>query len=271
MEGLGPQLPIEMKHIEYIQREIAPLREKLLNHKLYSKIETVDDLQIFMQHHVFAVWDFMSLLKALQINLTCTTLPWIPKGNAATRKMINEIVLGEETDVDENGKAASHYELYLEAMQQAGADTSVINSLIEKIKNGESLEAAINTIQIADSIKEFVQFSFDAIKENKAHTIAAAFTFGREDLIPDLFRGLVNDLNKRFPGTLSKTIYYLDRHIEVDDGVHGPLAMQMIEELCGNDAKKWEECLRVSKEALLKRITLWDGILQEVESKQQPA
>ena len=183
--------------------------------------------------------------------------------------MINEIVLGEETDVDSNGKPASHFELYVEAMQQANASPKKINELMELLTKGKSVTEAINEIEIATSIKEFVLFTFSVIEENKAHTIAAAFTFGREDLIPDLFRGLVNDLNTRFPEKLGKTIYYLDRHIEVDDGVHGPLAMQMIEELCGDNQQMWDECLVVSKQALEKRIALWDGILQTIRNTEK--
>ena len=258
-----------MKQTDKIQQEISLLREKLLKHELYAHLQSLDDLKIFMQHHVFAVWDFMSLLKALQINLTCTTLPWVPKGNPATRRMINEIVLGEETDIDKDGKPASHFELYVEAMQQANASPKKINELIELIIKGKSLTEALDTIEVADSIKEFVRFTFAVIEGNKAHTIAAAFTFGREDLIPDLFRGLVNDLNTRFPEKLGKTIYYLDRHIEVDDGVHGPLAMQMIEDLCGDNKQMWDECLVISKQALEKRIALWDGILQEVKNSKK--
>jgi hypothetical protein len=258
-----------MKQTDKIQKEISLLREKLLKHELYAHLQSLEDLKVFMQHHVFAVWDFMSLLKALQINLTCTTLPWVPKGNPATRRMINEIVLGEETDVDKDGKPASHFELYIEAMRQANASPKKINELIELITKGKTLSEALHAIEVSESIKEFVQFTFSVIEENKAHVLAAAFTFGREDLIPDLFRGLVNDLNTRFPDKLEKTIYYLDRHIEVDDGVHGPLAMQMIEELCGSNQPMWDECLEVSKKALEKRITLWDGILQEVKDSKK--
>jgi hypothetical protein len=258
-----------MKQTDKIQNEISSLREELLKHELYAHLQTLDDLQIFMQHHVFAVWDFMSLLKALQINLTCTTLPWVPKGNPATRRMINEIVLGEETDVDTHGKPASHFELYVEAMQQVNASAEKINELIQKINQGKLLTEAINSTDVANSIKEFVKFTFEVIEENKTHEIAAAFTFGREDLIPDLFRGLVSDLNTRFPNKLGKTIYYLDRHIEVDDGVHDPLAMQMIEELCGDNQQMWNECLEVSKQVLQKRIALWDGILAAVKENKK--
>jgi hypothetical protein len=102
------------KHIEKLKEEITPLRSQLIGHPLYAKIKTIDHLNVFMEHHVFAVWDFMSLLKSLQRNLTCVNLPWVPVGNPQTRYLINEIVLGEESDVDEQGLRTSHFELYLD-------------------------------------------------------------------------------------------------------------------------------------------------------------
>ena len=87
-------------NIDYIQDKINDQREKLLKHKLYSNIETIKDLQVFTENHVYAVWDFMSLLKALQIKLTCTKTPWVPNSNSQTAYLINEIVLAEETDIN---------------------------------------------------------------------------------------------------------------------------------------------------------------------------
>ena len=97
--------------IDNLTNELAPTRERLVYHKLYENLETIEDLKTFMQMHVFAVWDFMSLLKALQQQLTCTTLPWLPTGNPKTRRFINEIVLGEESDEDAKGNPMSHYDL----------------------------------------------------------------------------------------------------------------------------------------------------------------
>ena len=86
--------------IQHIKKVIEPLRQEIINHKVYSVINDIDDLKIFMEYHVFAVWDFMSLLKSLQNNLTCTNIPWFPVGSAETRYLINEIVAGEESDID---------------------------------------------------------------------------------------------------------------------------------------------------------------------------
>jgi len=253
--------------IDQIKSEIEPLRQQLLNHPLYERIKTIEDLQVFMEHHMFAVWDFMSILKALQRELTCVEVPWIPKGSPDLRRLINEIVQGEESDVDQNGRAASHYELYLEAMQLAGASTSQITGLLNCLSEGKSVYQALDEMEVPLSISNFVRFSFDTIYSGKAHTMAAIFTFGREDLIPDMFSSLVKDLNQNFPGKLASLIYYLDRHIELDGGEHGPLALTMIAELCGHDETKWKEALEASKRALEVRIGLWNGILEEIAQK----
>jgi len=212
-----------MKEIEKIKKEIEPLRKQLLNHQVYSQLATIDDLNIFLEHHVFAVWDFMSLLKSLQIQLTCVSVPWVPRGNPSTRKLINEIVLGEESDQDKEGNPASHFELYLDAMKSSSASTTEIQRLIESINSGNDIKTSLLTVNIPKSVKEFVEFSFDLIVTNQSHKIAAAFTFGREDLIPDMFSSLVKDLNQNFPKNLEKLIYYLDRHIEFDSDVHGQI------------------------------------------------
>ena len=267
---------LEKKQNQYIQKlrnEIEPLRKQLLTHKVYKNISSLEDLKIFLEHHVFAVWDFMSLLKALQNELTCVQVPWIPKGNPLTRRLINEIVLAEETDQDEEGNAKSHFELYIEAMQDCGADISKITYLIQLLREWKSVRTALSQIDIASSIKEFVSFSFDVIETKKAHKIAVVFTFGREDLIPDMFTSILKDMKAELKGnskqsaeSIKKLIYYFDRHIELDGDHHSHMAVQMIKELCGDDEEKWNDAIKISKTALQKRIDLWDGILSEITS-----
>lgn len=255
------------KHIEALKEAIGPVRSRLIGHPVYSSIRSPEDLHLFMQHHVYAVWDFMSLLKSLQRELTAVTLPWVPRGNANTRYLINEIVTGEESDVDEQGRRTSHFELYLRAMQQAGAAVGPINRLIKAVVQGQPASSAIAAHVPGESIRQFLQFTFDTIASGETHAVAAVFTFGREDLIPDMFLKIVADLAKDDPERLTVFTYYLQRHIEVDGGHHSHLAMSMVEELCGDDREKWATATRYAKLALETRIRLWDGVVAAIREK----
>lgn len=264
MCNLHPLLDMEHTQVQKIQDEIQDLRNQIINHPLYSVISDQNDLKIFMKHHVFAVWDFMSLLKSLQNNLTCTTTPWFPVGDADTRFLINEIVVGEESDVDQFGNRMSHFELYMNAMNQIGADNLPIQNFINQLKAGVSLNEAFNTVEIADSAKNFVKFTFEAIATNQPHIQAAIFTFGREDLIPGMFLSMVNDIYQRIPESISGFKYYLERHIEVDGDHHSHLALQMTNNLCGVSDEKWQQALDFTKKSLQMRIALWNGAKDEI-------
>lgn len=246
--------------IAYLQHAVEPTRQALLNNGLYYRLHSLADLRQFMEHHVFAVWDFMSLLKALQRDLTCVQVPWVPTPNPATRRLINEIVLEEESDIDPQGQPVSHFELYVRAMEECGADTGPIKRLLTAITEGASIAQALEAAQVPESVRQFVATTFDVINSDKPHAVAAAFTFGREDLIPDMFRRLVGELLKRFPGQLATFTYYLDRHIELDEEVHAPLAQQMVRELCADDPDCWLEAQQITIRCLEARMALWDGV-----------
>jgi hypothetical protein len=252
--------------IHTLQQQLAPTRQQLVAHSVYQGIKSLDDLRQFMQYHVFAVWDFMSLLKCLQRDLTCVTVPWVPRGSPATRRLINEIVLEEETDVDQHGQPASHFELYLRAMDECGADTKPIHRLLDALSVGESVEQALLHAGAPYPVQQFVLSTFNVINSGKSHAVAAAFTFGREDVIPDMFRHLVADLGQRFPGQLDTFIYYLNRHIQLDEEVHTPLAEQMVRELCATTAQNWDECYEVAARCMQARVALWDGIRQAIST-----
>ena len=253
-----------MTQIDALQDSLNPTRNKLISHPLYHALDTKEKITLFMENHVFAVWDFMSLIKALQKNLTCTSVPWTPNQNNFSGKLVNEIVLAEESDIDMNNNPKSHFELYLESMENIGANTNLIKKFIKEINSSQSYYESVKKFNIPSVVKEFMDFTFDIIKTNKNHVIASVFTFGREDLIPDMFIEIVKKLSSEKNIKTDLLIYYLERHIELDADEHGPMALKMINNLCGSDPIKWKEATIASEKALKMRIKLWDYVLNEV-------
>lgn len=259
-----------MHAIDTIQEQIKSYKQHLLHHSLYEKVTTLEELHVFLENHVYAVWDFMSLLKALQAKLTCTTTPWLPVGNPAVRYLINEIVVAEETDLALDGSRQSHYEMYVDAMKACGASIQEVALFLEHVQTTKNIFVSIKQSNLHPNVKAFLDFTFRVVEEGKAHKIAAAFTFGREDLIPNMFTEILRNFQQNFPEVdLSKLIYYFERHIELDADEHGPMAMQMIAELCGDSEQKWKEVELVSIEALEKRIGLWNAIEEQIVLKQE--
>ncbi|MDA9595697.1 DUF3050 domain-containing protein [Flavobacteriaceae bacterium] len=249
-----------------ITQNLEPLKNRLRNHSLYSKIKDVDDLKIFSNAHVYAVWDFMSLLKFLQINLTSISIPWFPSKNTTTAKLINEIVAGEETDEDQEGQPVSHFEMYIDSIEEFGLNTSEIINNLNTLNNIETINKDIERLNIKSYVKDFLKFTFSVIKRGKIHEVASVFTFGREDLIPDMFIPLIEGINSE-NNDLNKLIYYFKRHIEVDGDMHGPMSMEMLSYLCNNEPSKISESALIAEKALLARISLWDGIENEIKTK----
>ena len=171
-------------------------------------------------------------------------------------------MLGEESDEFE-GEPISHFELYLRAMEQAGADASTIHGLLANVMDRPVLEA-IAEATLPEGARTFLRSNFQVIESNQLHAIAAAFTFGREDLIPDMFRALVDDVNDQHAGALSTFIWYLERHIEVDGEDHGPLSLRMVADICGTDDRRWAQAADAAEQALHARIALWDSIHQQI-------
>lgn len=253
-----------MSGIESLRARIESRRRRLLEHEIYQNIGTVEQLRRFMESHVFAVWDFMSLLKSLQQYFCPTAVPWVPPAHPLAARLINEIVLGEETDESRNGGTASHFQLYRQAMKQCGADHEPIDRLVAHLQNGGSLDSALQESGGPTPAQRFVRQTFETIQGGEIAEIAAAFTFGREDLLPDVFQCIVDRLNLDSGGKFDEFLYYLDRHIELDADQHGPMAEQLISSLCGDSPEVWEQATRAAEAALDARLALWDGLVREM-------
>jgi hypothetical protein len=231
---------------------------------------------------VFAVWDFQSLLKAMQQRLTCTSVPWVPTPDPEARRLVNEIVLDEESDELPEGGSASHFELYLDGMRRANADTGPIERMLDMLTEAhrsqasrsaapprrpaaEIVDEAMRHAGAPDAARTFVGRSFAVIDHGATHAIVAAFTYGREDVIPEMFRGLVSSLASRDPAW-ERFHWYLERHIEADDEKHGPICRRIVARLCGDDPAKWAEASAAARTAIEARIALWDTIAADLEA-----
>lgn len=242
------------------------LQTRLDQHPLYASVRTLEDLRCFMAHHVYAVWDFMSLLKFLQGAVAPVSVPWLPTANAQAtlmQRFINEIVLGEETDeglpdAQGNPSFISHFNLYLGAMEEIGADTQPVRAFLKAVKK-KGLATALLKSDIPEPSRRFMATTFGFLDTGKAHLVGAAFALGREQVIPGMFRSLLADMGiskKKAP----LFHYYLERHIHLDDASHGPLSLQLLAQLCGDSASKHKAATKAARQAIKARITFWDGV-----------
>jgi hypothetical protein len=242
---------------------LSKLRAQLLDHPVYAEVTSVEDLRRFMQDHVFAVWDFMSLLKRLQQDCTCTNVPWFPAGNAKAARLINDIVIGEETDVDPDGSYISHLDLYLRAMEDVGASTRQFDTFRSLARAGTSVEAAMVRAKVPPHVQAFVAHTMMLARSGSTEEVLAAFFYGREDIIPEMFGRLQTTL----PGArtdndpLRHFVYYIERHIELDGDSHGPMGRELLDGLVAGSPQKDERALHAACNSIKARIELWDGTL----------
>ncbi|HEO99409.1 MAG: DUF3050 domain-containing protein [Campylobacterales bacterium] len=250
--------------VETIQSDIIDtLKSELNEHPVYKAVETIEDLRCFMEHHVFSVWDFMSLVKYLQAVIAPSRSPWVPPSEPDLCRFINELVLEEEADEMPDGKSfLSHFEIYLLAMEEIGADTTRIRRFVDTVKS-RGIEEALRLPDIPEASRAFTTTTFGFINENRPHKAAAALALGREHIIPVMFKGILKNMriNKKQAPMFH---YYLERHIHLDEGFHGPLSLRLLNKLCEEDAEKVEEAAVAAKLAVTARIAFWDGVLKEM-------
>ncbi len=246
---------------------LTPMRERLASHPIYASLRSLDDLRVFMHHHLFAVWDFMSLVKYLQGHLAPVRVPWMPGGAPALRRFINQLVLEEESDLAPGGEGAgylSHFELYVRAWTEIGGDGGLAERFLAQVRD-QGLDAALYSDLVPLPARYFVETSFAFINEDKPHEVAAALALGREQVIPDMFRRFITQSGLTIDQAPSFH-YYLERHIHLDGELHGPLSLRLLDDLCAGDPQRIEEAETAAEEALCARIRFWDGVLEAIEA-----
>ena len=244
---------------------IINFKNQLESHPIYDAVSTVEDLRCFMEHHVYSVWDFMSLIKYLQSIVAPTRYPWTPQGEGSVRRFINELVLEEESDeTNVSGEYSSHFELYHRAMTEIGADISPSTAFIEVVQN-HGISRALELTSIPLPSQVFTSTTFQFIQNNKPHQVAAALALGREHIIPCMFRSILKKI-----GVSEKEApifhFYLNRHIHLDEDFHAPLSLRLLNSLCAGDENKIQESIDAAQDAVLARIEFWDAVLAAIKS-----
>jgi hypothetical protein len=250
---------------EITEEVLLSFRGRLEEHPVYEAVETVADLRCFMEHHVYSVWDFMSLIKYLQSIVAPTRVPWVPQGDAAVRRFINELVLEEESDeTNEAGQYSSHFELYRRAMAEIGADTAPVSEFIRLVEE-KGIDAALESSPIPEPARAFTATTFGIIRANRPQEVAAALALGREHIIPCMFRSILQRI-----GVSERQApifhFYLKRHIHLDEDFHAPLSLRLLNRLCGDSEEKLAQAVGAARAAVEARIAFWDGVREAIET-----
>ena len=249
------------------EERIADFQARLAVHPIYTALKTPEDLRVFMNHHVYSVWDFMSLCKFLQRELAPTAYPWAPRGHPSARRFINEIVIEEESDealpdADGNPTYASHFELYCGAMAEIGADTAAPRAFVDTAAR-DGIRAALDAGLAPAAAKAFMEITFGFIDTGRPHVVAAAFALGREHVIPAMFRAFLGAMEVT-EAQAPVFHFYLNRHIHLDEDFHAPLSLLLLNEFCGGDASRVEEAVEAAERAVAARLAFWDGVLGRI-------
>jgi hypothetical protein len=247
--------------LEELRASLAPDLARVGDHPVYALVTTVEDLRVFMDHHVWAVWDFMNLLKAIQQRYTSTVLPWTPRGDATLRRFINEIVLEEESDRQPTDGYSSHFEIYVAAMAEVGAPTGTVEQFIDRLAAGGTFGESVAASGCAPAVSDFLATTWDAANGGDAELVAA-FTFGRETVIPPMFRRILAQSGGLDDAGMLR--YYLERHVELDGDSHSHLAEHLLASTCGDDAGAWGCAEESARRCLAARSRLWDAVAESL-------
>ncbi|BAW19054.1 hypothetical protein [Ralstonia phage RP31] len=254
--------------------ELRAQLDAMKNHRVFGMVKTIDDLQTFMSLHVYAVWDFMTLAKRLQCEYTGIKFPWVPPRLPKVARLINEIILAEESDDNGEGGTCSHFELYAMAMQEIGdIDMESLEAFVTNLRYGiPPVESANRALIKADpefraTVTNYIGDTTAVARTGLPEEVLAYFVFGREDSIPAMFSNLLEQMGDLAAKATTFT-YYLKRHIQLDGEDHSVKAAEMLSlELEGNPIRT-RTALIAGINAAKSRIALWDAIAAKLEATQ---
>jgi hypothetical protein len=245
---------------------ILALSERLISHEIYKSITTVEQAQRYMEYQVWCVCDFMSLGKSIQTELGCYSIPWLPPTRTDLLVAINAILAEEETDVGPDKLRASHFEIFLKAMRQAGANTRPVEAFIKDLRAGMPFEKAIAKPAVPAAARDFFMTTM-SIANGPLQGRVACFCVTREELVPRMFDAFIHNLSKHRDPRLTWFLWYLKRHVQLDTSKHGPRSRFLLNEVLGQDSRRLNAARKVVERALKARLKYLDATLRFVTAE----
>lgn len=245
-----------------LHRELVAAADAVSRHPLFEALHTMEHARRFMNFHVWCVWDFMCIAKSVQLSLGCFELPWKPTRYPYELRLINKLLTSEETDLPSSGRPASHFELFLEAMAEASADTGPIKIFIHLLNTGGSVNDALYHCGADRHSATFVKRTLTSIA-GPAHVRAAILCLAREELVPRMLSSLSETFLRL--GSLAKFRQYVDRHVALDFGEHGSIGADILRSLTRPDPALLEEGIRAATQSIIWRHEYLDNILANIK------
>jgi len=243
-----------------LMREVA----LVIEHPVYRLLTTVPSVVRFMELQVWCVWDFMFLAKAVQRAVGCYEVPWVPPRDCSLVATINAIVGSEEADMGPDGTYQSHFEIYVAAMRQAGADTGPVGRAVELVREGVSTDEALRRAGAPDASRAFVGETLELCVA-AAHVRVAALCIGREELVPQMFTAMLSSGVSEDP-RLGAFLWYVRRHVNLDSESHGPLSAKLFRRVVGLGRGQLQEAVEGGLRAVRARRRYLDAIHDVIQS-----
>lgn len=239
----------------------------LANHKLYERVNDELSLRLFMEHHVICVWSYNFLLREIHQELVGLIHPLNSQSQKEAIRLVSEMILEEELEEQQDGSLLSHFEIYLEAMQDLGANISPIVSFFDLQDSGQNWQTALKHARFPTAVSRYAR-KMNRFAQAPLHEKAAALFYEGEPFIPDTFLLRIGQLGNTVK--IGRLLDYFERHIE---GLRSPgfsASGRLVEILCNNDEKMSLEAEQSAEEAMKNRVELWGYITGQLEALPEP-